>query len=258
MINLLITRPAGRAAGLMTLLQDKVATLHHQPLIELLPGPDLDNLNTQLSQSKCNDINIFVSRYAVDFCRTHTPALATSLKQSTLVAVGQSTASALAAWLDTSVITPTPENTEGMLSLPCLQQISNQRIAIFRGTNGRELLADTLKQRGASVHYIAAYQRMPITGQEHIWLDQWKSLNINCIVVTSVELLTIMLRVLRSDDKSAPDNYYWIVASQRIANEAMQQGIRDNNISVAQGASDEAILQQVNLLIGNSHDGHSN
>lgn len=77
-----------------------------------------------------------------------------------VLAVGEATAIPLReAGLD--VIVPEQASSEGLLSLPMLaaERVANQGILLFRADEGRELLRETLAQRGASVVPIGLYQR---------------------------------------------------------------------------------------------------
>ena len=77
-------------------------------------------------------------------------------------AVGQGTLRALAAHGVGGCIAPTERlDSEALLALPELaaERVAGRHIAIFRGDGGRELLADTLRERGASVDCIPCYPR---------------------------------------------------------------------------------------------------
>lgn len=72
-------------------------------------------------------------------------------------AVGAGTA----AVLDQAGLTvthPEQENSEGLLALPALQAVAGQRWLLWRGEQGRELLADTLRARGAHVDILPLYR----------------------------------------------------------------------------------------------------
>ena len=84
-------------------------------------------------------------------------ALPLNLKIAT---VGQGSAKLLRDYGVKNIIAPQDRfDSEALLALPELLEITGWRVVIFRGDGGRELLGDTLKARGATVEYIACYQR---------------------------------------------------------------------------------------------------
>jgi uroporphyrinogen-III synthase len=78
-----------------------------------------------------------------------------------VAAVGASTAAALRASGVSQVLAPSAGgDSEALLALAPMAQMSGQRVLVFRGVGGRELLADTLRARGAQVEYVECYRRV--------------------------------------------------------------------------------------------------
>ncbi len=52
-------------------------------------------------------------------------------------------------------------DSEAVIALPefAADAVRGRKVLIFRGDGGRELLADTLRERGASVEYVTCYRR---------------------------------------------------------------------------------------------------
>ncbi|RMF19676.1 MAG: uroporphyrinogen-III synthase [Gammaproteobacteria bacterium] len=72
-------------------------------------------------------------------------------------APGAGTAGALEDALGVRVKTGSPPTSEGLLALAELQNVAGEKVLIARGEAGRELLAETLRARGAQVDYLPLY-----------------------------------------------------------------------------------------------------
>ncbi len=130
---------------------------------------------------------IFISKNAVRYLPT---SLREKIKQ--VFAVGPSTAQLLQAQGFQNILAPsTHEGSEALLALSELQNIKGQSFVIVRGTKGRELLADTLCARGASVHYLPVYTVDPVelTPAQLIQLRQ----PYDRIIITSMSTLKCAL-----------------------------------------------------------------
>lgn len=158
-IGVIVTRPARQAAGFARKLAVFDATTLIYPAIAILPPDDhaaLARAHAELGQYAAA---VFVSANAVEF---GAPDPARWPRHLVTFAPGPGTAEALA---DVGIVAVRiPETTfdsEGLLALPELTAVRGQRIVIFRGDGGRDLLGNTLAERGAHVDYVACYRRAP-------------------------------------------------------------------------------------------------
>ncbi|MFT5161880.1 MAG: uroporphyrinogen-III synthase [Alteromonadaceae bacterium] len=251
-MDILITRPRGKGEGLVRLLEPLVNAVHYQPVIDITDGPDYARL-AYLADNQRVDILVFISGSAVDyFIRADSNARISHLIQTAeLICVGQSTADRLQVWTNKKVLIPVLETSEGLLALELLQseQVKGKNIVIVRGVGGRELLAEQLQSRGAHVTYWQLYQRLTIDSQGEQWFAQWQLQKINCIVITSAQILDVVLTSLPAEAKDWLQGIIWVVASQRIGEAAQQWGIAANKIINANGAGDSAVVAQIKQLI---------
>jgi len=169
-------------------------------------------------------------------------------------AVGQATKKALELCSINQVLSPKQQNSEGLLELVELSAVNNKNIIIVRGDGGREHLKEILEQRGAQVIYVESYQRLWRKLGTSV-VKQWQDSKINTIVITSnallqriVDIISAFTDTLTSEEKLTFNLWYnacfWIVASERIANNAKTLGLY--NIVNANGANDKAIISALN------------
>ena len=93
-------------------------------------------------------------------------------------------------------ICPAGHDSEALLALPQLSQIAGQRIVIFRGVGGRELLADTLKTRAAHVEYAECYRRVRPHTDSTPLVQRWATSGIDAVTITSAETLHNLVSML--------------------------------------------------------------
>lgn len=159
-------------------------------------------------------------------------------------AVGSATAAALAA---EGIVCSQPDDfsSEGLLALPALQSVANQRVLIVRGAEGgRETLRETLQARGAQVDYLAVYQRHWHEYPEGLRValnPQDKPLDPATIKVAVVYSGEALERLVALMDWPVSAQVL-IVPSQRIANIAKAQGFDKVDVAMP---TDVAMATQI-------------
>lgn len=160
---IVVTRPAAQAEALMQGLRAEGAEPLFFPVIEIAPLEDTQPLRALAARLAEFEYAFFVSANAVAqtlavLPRMHWPA---SLR---IVTVGPGSARALQTAGFTDVLLPAEQfDSEGVLDLPDMQAaaVRGKRVLILRGNGGRELLASSLRERGADVEVVSCYRRVP-------------------------------------------------------------------------------------------------
>lgn len=191
-VGVLVTRPRQQAAELVEAIEAQGGTAYCFPVLEIAPFDELDIRNSVARLGR-PDIVIFVSRNAVEHGIRYTDG-------GSIAVIGPATASAVAAAGRIVDIQPDGGfDSEHLLAEDRLQDVAGKRIRIIRGRNGRELLADELKNRGALVEYLSVYERrLPkIDIDTRVDLErEWRQDHINVVTVMSVETLTNLVELL--------------------------------------------------------------
>ena len=195
--RIVITRPVAQAQAFAQRVREAGGEPVLFPLLEIaaLEQPDAlqqaasflrEQAAAPVAQSR--GLTFFVSpnavRYGVPWLQPRLPAQ--------VAAVGMATAAALEQQGIKNIWVSPSFDSEGLLALPPLQSLSDQRCLIVRGQGGRPLLGDTLRARGAYVHYASAYWRAaaPVNLTADLALD--------AVVITSSEALNYWLAAVRT------------------------------------------------------------
>ncbi len=242
-IKVLVTRPAGQADRLCEALSRDGYQVSHQPLLELTPlealplGERQHIVDLDLYQHV-----VFISANAVRFGMERIddfwPQLPAGLSW---YAIGATTASLLRE-RGISPVTPAREMTsEGLLSSPELQSVTDQKVLIVKGVGGRETLRETLSGRGARVDELACYRRSAPNlepGEVAAVLEECRE---GVVLISSGEGLANMLALLSDTETTKFRHTRLLVPSVRVEKIAREAGF--SQVAVAANASDAAMEQ---------------
>jgi uroporphyrinogen-III synthase len=165
------------------------------------------------------------------------------IKQAGIGAVGASTAWQLKqVGIPVDLIPDQGYDSEGLLSLPELSQVAEQKILIVRGEGGRALLGDTLQARGAKVRYAEVYRRAkPNPGIEPLIAD-WDE-QVQLVTATSREILQNLVEILGASGWSKLAQTPLVVVSERMEQQAQQMGFA--RIIRAAGADERSLMKAI-------------
>ncbi len=247
-LRIMVTRPVQQAGPLIQQLKAAGANPWSFPLLEITPhtSAQLEDLIAHLEQY---DMAIFVSpnavRYGVEAV-TQRRAWPESLR---LAAIGKGSAQELEARLGRAadILPPHGNDSEALLESTALQDVSGKHILIFRGRHGRELLADTLRARGAQVDYAEVYERQRPKADTAPLNNALFSGTIDAILITSNEALENLLSMVEPANQNALYQVPLVVIHPRQAERAQQLGFRYNPI-LAQDGSVSAIIKALTSL----------
>jgi uroporphyrinogen-III synthase len=112
--------------------------------------------------------------------------------------------------------------------------VQGKRIAVFRGTEGRELLGQTLAARGAAVTYVACYRRARPHGDAGALLQAWRNGRIQAVTVMSTETLAHLCAMIGADGQRFLCQTPLFVPHERIATAA--RALECRQVIVAAGS----------------------
>ena len=234
--RILLIRPKRQDDRLISMLEKAGAQVTHTPVMSIQPMIESQGIKNLILEVDNFHKAIFVSgnaaELAIEWLDKYWPMLPVGIEY---FAVGERTA-ALLKEADIDALCPRGrQNSEELLQLPQLQQLDDQRIIIFRGCGGREILAETLIERGARVEYCELYNR--IVDAQQLALAQRQEAD--CLVAHSGELIQAMGEA--KDTLLA--NTAVVVPSERVAEIARKLGYR--RVISAENALPEAMLAAV-------------
>lgn len=236
-VRLLVTRFAPHAQRLTDLLNAQGTVAFAQPLLALQKTTEFNNVSKVLAKNY--DYIIAVSPNAVDY--TDQALAGINWPQTGYLAVGKGTQAKLKRATAQNVDIPEKcFDSEGLLDLPLLSALQGKQILILRGVGGRELLCDTLTQRGAIVDYYQPYQRVAIALCGKSLIKEWQQQNINGAIISSIELLERLMAVVPLAAQKWLKSLTIYAPSERILDQAKRWGW--SNTKVLPGMSDQQVI----------------
>lgn len=218
-IGVLVTRPRAQAAELIAAIQDKGGMAIPFPVIEIVPR-EAASIAMDAKALPEPDIALFVSRNAV----YHGLAYARGAMKG---ATGPTTAAAIeAAGASVEIVPRQGYDSESLLAEPALQNVSGKHVWIIRGGDGRELLARTLTERGANVHYLAVYERrLPESSRSSLARIEtaWRDGKIHAITIMSVETLSNLIDLLSEWCRKHLEDVPLVTPSARVIKEVLHR-----------------------------------
>lgn len=241
-VTVVVTRPEHQAAGLCQLIETNGGTALRFPVLDIAGPADTAAVAATVERLAEFDIAVFISPNAVQWGLKLVDSWPAELK---IAAVGRGSARELNHQGMTPDIFPEQQfNSEALLALEAMQQVAGKNIIIFRGEGGRELLADTLRERGAQVQYLECYRRVRPTLDPALLTVPLQQDAVDIVTVTSNEGLDNLLALAGEAARPALIRLPLIVVSERTRERARELGFHAS-IILARQPSDEALLEAV-------------
>lgn len=227
--GILVTRPAEQAEGLAGRIGELGGRPILFPTIEIAAPTDAAALSHGIGGLAAYRLAIFVSPTSVErawplILERHggwPPGV-------TAGAVGQATARSLARCGVRGVLAATDgADSESLLALPELADLRGGKVLIVRGEGGRELLADTLRARGATVDYAECYRRLRPAVDAAPLLGLWRDGGVAAVTVTSREVFANLVAMLGEAGAALLRTTPLFAPHERIAAAAREWGVTE-------------------------------
>jgi len=248
--HIAITRPLDQATRLSRMIATAGGDTTSFPLIAITALEDNNTFIHALDNVAAQDWLIFISSNAVQYGMPSIQArLEPCTRKPRFAAIGPVTAAELMQYGVTNVLQPEHRfDSESLLALPDMQAVQGQRMMIVRGIGGRELMADTLRSRGAEVRFAECYRRINPQTDAGKLQTLWHNGHLDTIVVTSSEAMRHLLALTSNGSAEWLRGTTICVNHARIAELPVSLGLR---VRVATAPGDDAMLQCISEV---NHD----
>jgi uroporphyrinogen-III synthase len=241
--RIVVTRPDAQAKGLADGIAQAGGVAVMFPVLAISDVEDVGTIVDVADRLDQFDLAIFISPNAVDKALNIVMGRREWPQQVRIACIGKSSERELARRGFRDVVAPQGRyDSEALLELDPLQgaSITGRRVAIFRGDGGRELLGDTLIERGAAIEYVECYHRGKPDLDAAPLLKLWSRDELDALTVTSSEGLRNLF------DMVGPLGQQWLretllfVPHARIAEQARRLGM---NRVVLTGPGDDGLIE---------------
>lgn len=245
-ISVVVTRPAGQSARLRELIEVRGGTAVLLPLMTI--EPVVNPVLPEVERERICAV-IFVSVNAVRLgLRVVRPLLPAG---GAVIGVGPATVAALRTAGQMPMAMPDIEaNSEGWLTTSALAAaaVAGRVVVIVRGRGGRDLLTQTLRERGAEVEHVEVYRRVPNPIAVGATLMASDVARPDVVVLTSVEAAEHLAHLLDAQGLNGLLAVPVAALSARIAQRARELGY-SGRVDIAEEASDAGLLRAIERLV---------
>ena len=218
-VGVLVTRPKSQAAELVEAITARGGLAIEFAVMEIVARETADVVSA-VQGLRDPDIAVFVSpnsvRYGIDYADA-----------AQIAVVGPTTAAAVdRAGRNVDIYPASGHDSEHLLAEPGLQNVDGKVVRIIRGDSGRELLADMLRQRGATIDYLPVYSRKAPSHSAQSLADieqRWHSGEIDVVTVMSIESLQNLVDLLPDRCKSAFGHTSLVTPAARVIKEVLDR-----------------------------------
>jgi uroporphyrinogen-III synthase len=238
--GIVVTRPAHQAHALTRLISGAGGKPLPFPVIEIRDIEDPAPVLALIDRLHEFNVAIFVSPNAAEKGLALVKARRAWPQKLKAAAIGSGGVKALQRHGITDVIAPQGRyDSEALLELPVFSLVYGKRFVVFRGAGGRELISETLTERGALVEYAECYRRVRPDNDVAPLLRAWERNELDAIAVTSSEGLHNLLDMIGAHGRELALRTPVFVPHPRIAETASGLGVRK---VIVTGPGDDGLL----------------
>jgi len=246
--NVVVTRPTHQSQALARLVKNAGGRAILFPAIEIRDVKDPYSVTRLVDRLDQYDLAIFVSPNAVERAMKLISGRRKFPTRLQVATVGGASVRALERFGIRGVLAPQGRyDSDSLLELPALAAVDGRRVVVFRGEGGRELLGDTLRERGAAVEYAECYRRVRPEIDAAPLLEAWSRKGVDAVTASSSEGLRNFAEMIGPPGRELLTDTPVFVPHPRIAGTAQELGVRK---VVVTGPGDEGMLTGLTAYFG--------
>ncbi len=241
--NILVTRPEHQAESLCNLIEQQGWHCVRFPTLKI-EAINNATIQHQLETIYQYDWLIFISANAVNFAVKANDGKIDTFEETSIAVIGSATGNVLKSFGMTIALAPKSNfNSDGLLETEQMKQVQNKSCLIARGKGGREILANSLRERGAKVDYLEVYSRIMPESNNLKVIEMVQQQTLDVVTITSGDALKNLLLMLGNEHHEKLFSVPLVVISNRIKKIAENIGFK--RIIVTERPADRAIIKVI-------------
>jgi len=205
--TVLVTRAASQSTELVQQCVEQGARVLVQPAIEISALEDNSQLDAMLEKIDQFDWLVFSSRNGVQFLvdrLLQTGKDVRALAGLQLAAIGPGTSQALAGYHLGTDLQPAEYRAEALAEALKPEAADGKRFLLVRGSRGREVLSEMLRDAGGDVQQLVVYQSTDVGHVAPSVVEELEAGNVDWITVTSSAIARSLVSLLGDKLSMAP------------------------------------------------------